>query len=512
MAEGINFSSESFDDDAEDKKKKKKKKASQDVGAAIVGGSLERPKTVEQPKPNFFDQLRGMLFDTTAEKTTEITDTKDVERLRTVASNEEEAAILRAKEILNPETPAEFTEFRTELRDDELNSGEGVIELHSANASKPEEVSETAAFTHSVEQDLNLIETVESPDEKAAVRQAPQVIARASSRARTNARRAQSQTPVGGAQTSPSNPNSATGPVAQGGNVIPSAPNALPVLLLAQRLALETAKTVGRAKGRVEGLIAGAVIGGGVEHVRHTRHEKKMERRTKEAFAKRDQKIENLEYNHQQLKTEQLELARRAEADKRQIREAAKAEMARTVEEQMTLARTENNAVFEAAKRTAELKEEERKKAETIERLNSQAMEQERQEAERLQGPENRLETSAWHTMEVDKHGHVVEDSKLEYGHEYYRERSHETAPAQQVDAKAGVAAVSSLVGGGSSASSDDSSRVAPGWAPLPSTSQATGVTQTQTDDAERENLDVAALLPWIIILITVGVLIWLLV
>ncbi len=69
-----------------------------------------------------------------------------------------------------------------------------------------------------------------------------------------------------------------------------------------------------------------------------------------------------------------------------------------------------------------------------------------------LEGGEgHRIEQSAWHNIEVDKHGKAVDDGSLEYGHEYYQERAHETGPKikQQIDEAAGeVALVAAALSG----------------------------------------------------------------
>jgi len=57
--------------------------------------------------------------------------------------------------------------------------------------------------------------------------------------------------------------------------------------------------------------------------------------------------------------------------------------------------------------------------------------------------PEHRLESSAWHTIEVDaKTGRPVEAPTFQYGHEYYRERAQENAPVEQRNAVTGGVAL----------------------------------------------------------------------
>jgi len=71
--------------------------------------------------------------------------------------------------------------------------------------------------------------------------------------------------------------------------------------------------------------------------------------------------------------------------------------------------------------------------------------------AEQLEIPkDHHLETSAWHTIEVDsKTGKPVENPTFAYGHEYYQERAHEAAPKDQRNAAAGeIALVAAAMAG----------------------------------------------------------------
>lgn len=197
--------------------------------------------------------------------------------------------------------------------------------------------------------------------------------------------------------------------------------------LLAQQRALEQAAYDGRRHGRVEGLLGGLIIGGLIEHFRHKSRERRMEKRARQERQKQEKQLSNLEF---QLKAEQLEQARREEAERYARKAAAKQETATVAQAQMS----EADAIKHAREATRSAEEQEREKAALIERLNAQATQQEQLEAENLLlDSDNRIETSAWHAIEVDKAGHAVQDTKIVYGHEYYQERGHESAPKDTV-------------------------------------------------------------------------------
>lgn len=88
---------------------------------------------------------------------------------------------------------------------------------------------------------------------------------------------------------------------------------------------------------------------------------------------------------------------------------------------------------------------------------------------EQLQIPEDhRLETSAWHAIEIDnKTGRPVETPTFEYGHEYYRERAQEGTPALERNAAAGEVALVAASGAASAAGAPASSpAVTPAYIP----------------------------------------------
>lgn len=467
MAEGIRFNSESFDDDdmsaESNKDKKKKKKKAGNVGKAIVDGMVDgKPsmpeKSTTASKQNFLDLLKGWLTDETpkeasiekASRPVEIVAASDIETLSVAPSSDEEAAIQRAKEILSPNAlgqssaetlePTIFENFRTQLSPDELSGGEGIINLQSGDA---ETASEQEIFQRSVEDDLSLIETVDSDDEAGAVQRAPQVLRR---------------TPVGAQRrrghTAASRPSStgyvplpgagSVGGIGQNrANTAPNVPVSSLGTLLAQRLAFETAHLAGRTRGFVEGALTGALIAGGIEHSRHSRREKAESKKLKNEQQKQAKALETTQFHTADLVKEHEAAIRTVTQERREHEERLHADA-----EAVISARTSEVVATTKALAAEKAKaDSEKEKAKLIERLNAQAAEQERLATEALlKDPDHHIETSAWHTMEVDKSGHIVQDSALEYGHEYYRERAHETGPKEQFDIKAGTTAVAAAM------------------------------------------------------------------
>ncbi|MFZ2513082.1 MAG: hypothetical protein WAW63_01340 [Candidatus Saccharimonadales bacterium] len=192
--------------------------------------------------------------------------------------------------------------------------------------------------------------------------------------------------------------------------------------------AIEDATDYAYRRGRNKGLVAGLLVGGGIEHIRHKRREKRMEK--KFAAERREQKrsIENIRWDH----------IRETEAQK--VRDEAAARFQRA---ERVAPATQERAVSAATmlEKRIERTEEDKKprpltKAELIE------LERQREQIEVGQG--NRIEHSAWHSVEVDRHGKAVQETALDYGHEYYKERAKEVDPVskQHVDVAAGEVAL----------------------------------------------------------------------
>lgn len=221
--------------------------------------------------------------------------------------------------------------------------------------------------------------------------------------------------PVGGA-SSGHNPNygsytSGYGPN-NNQNVAPSAPNV--------RKALDDAEWGDRQKGRREGVLAGLLVGGGIEHFRHKRREKKMEKHHQKELIAQRKRAEQLEYDYESAKQKQKAEQTRSEANFAQERLVTTAEAAKQAKELEELKKNQERL---ATQHAAELKVPE-------------------EELRAVVPKDHHIERSAWHNIEVDKHGRAVQESAIDYGHEYYKERAHEVGPQQQVDSAAGEVAL----------------------------------------------------------------------
>ncbi|MBL8121673.1 hypothetical protein JNM87_02915 [Candidatus Saccharibacteria bacterium] len=222
------------------------------------------------------------------------------------------------------------------------------------------------------------------------------------------------------------------------------------------------AEDIAYRRGRNRGLVAGLILGGGIEHIHHKRREKRMERtfaaERKEQVKQFDQKLETMRWD--QIREKDSEKLRQNEAEKYKVTPVAEASgLGATEAPRLKSAEAVAVAPVLAAERlgqppaesyrvaseVAVQAEQERQSAET-QRIIAQAEQAEQQlqqeQLEIAQG--NRIERSAWHNIEVDKTGKAVQEGALEYGHEYYQERAHETGPKikQQVDAVAGEVAL----------------------------------------------------------------------
>lgn len=217
--------------------------------------------------------------------------------------------------------------------------------------------------------------------------------------------------------------------------------------------AVEDAEYYAYKRGRNKGLVTGLIVGGGIEHIRHKRREKKMERKFSAERKEQTKKIENMRWDR----------IRETEAAK--VREAAAAKY-RNAERSSTSVRPEVAAEryaqspAEVIRQRAEIKSEIEKKLlaerKESERVLSKAeqieLERQREQLELAQG--HHIERSAWHNIEVDAHGKAVQETSFEYGHEYYRERAQETGPKskQLIDGAAGeVALVAAALHSGAS-------------------------------------------------------------
>lgn len=464
MPERVSFIPETSADDSDDEqeeKSKKKKKASALV-ASVIEKDVPKPEQKTELKRSTFDKL---FADLALEKEAK---REEKDRAETTLA---EAAGQKAEK--SPEVAAEVPEIilSHELAPTQLNGGEVVIDLRQTpeNIEVPLETPEadepdTLEETVSESTDLVTAETAAPPDEEeqgdpyaspASAISSPPPRSGAAPHGSTSGASGGSGSsgsaasggttpPSGGRPPAPPigpspfpsprrrNANTAAAPYA---NTMPIPPQANFNQLLAAQQAADEAWVRGRRRGHGEGLLAGLLVGGGIEHFRHKSRERKMEKKAKQESKKQEKALETAEFQHNQAA--QTITAERLAHQKALQREADATISAR----QSEVAATARALAAEKARA-----DEEKAKAELIERLNVQAAEQERLAAEeRLRDPENRIETSAWHAIEVDKSGHAVQDTAIEYGHEYYRERAHEAGPKEYVDTKAGGAALTAI-------------------------------------------------------------------
>lgn len=254
------------------------------------------------------------------------------------------------------------------------------------------------------------------------------------------------------------NPNQTYGPNAYTAPAAASlAPNLATPNTLNMGRTIENAEDYAYRRGRNRGLVAGLIVGGGIEHIRHKRREKRMERKFAAGQKEQGKKIENIRWDH--IREAETAKVREAHAEKYRLGErtniAVGPEGNRAIQTPSTAEAVRQRAEIQAEiekKLAAERKETSRvlSKAEQIEQ------ERLREQLELAQG--HHIERSAWHNIEVDSHGKAVQETAFEYGHEYYKERGHETGPKtkQQVDAAAGEVALVAAALGGSGASSSE--------------------------------------------------------
>lgn len=254
------------------------------------------------------------------------------------------------------------------------------------------------------------------------------------------------------------NPNQTYGP---NGYAAPAAGNLAPNLATPNTLnigrTIENAEDYAYRRGRNRGLVAGLIVGGGIEHIRHKRREKRMERKFAAEQKEQGKKIENIRWDH--IREAEAAKVREANAEKYRVSERGDV-TAGPVEARVIPAPSTAEAVRQRAEIQVEIEKKLAAERKETSRVLSKAeqIEQERlrEQLELAQG--HHIERSAWHNIEVDSHGKAVQETSFEYGHEYYKERGHETGPKtkQQVDAAAGEVALVAAAFGGSGAGSSE--------------------------------------------------------
>lgn len=205
------------------------------------------------------------------------------------------------------------------------------------------------------------------------------------------------------------------------------------------------------SRGRRRGLVTGLVVGGGIEHIRHKRREKRMDKQ----FAR--EKREQAKSNEKALDDIKWDRVREKEAEKSKADALAKFTNTerKVIAERPRIEITRSSEAHAAAERLAkQLDSKERLKVAKSEitvhgeqmpkltKAQQIELDRQREQLELVQG--HRIQRSAWHNIEVDEHGKAVRDGTLEYGHEYFRERAHEAGPnaKHDIDGAAGEVAL----------------------------------------------------------------------
>jgi hypothetical protein len=228
-------------------------------------------------------------------------------------------------------------------------------------------------------------------------------------------------------------------------------------------------------QGQNRGVLAGLVAGGTYEHFKHKRREKRMERR----FAKQ---------------TQQLERAAAVNAANLQEQTVQREQVERQLQEINRLPKVEQRP----------------KQPERVAMVVPP-------ETEPLQVPsDHRLETSAWHSIEVDsKTGKPVEQPAFTYGHEYYKERAAENAPLIQQAVTAGGSAAIAGISGATVQSSDQATQAnQPTYgvsSPIPNATTNQPISHGAHDNRGQNNakVPVAPLWPWLVALAVIVIILF---
>lgn len=205
-----------------------------------------------------------------------------------------------------------------------------------------------------------------------------------------------------------------------------AAPNVAPVPTAAEQAAtkqeMEDALHRAARAGQNRGVVTGLFVGGLYEHFKHRKREKRQAKRFQ-------QQTKQLEQTRQDQHFFMAEQATNQAASERQITGLQKELANASRPEKM-----QPNKVRPAENTPAE---------------------------QLAIPPEHRLETSAWHTIEVDaRTGKPVENPTFVYGHEYHRERAQENTPVDQRNAAAGELALVAVASAGAKPASNDDSQI----------------------------------------------------
>jgi hypothetical protein len=224
--------------------------------------------------------------------------------------------------------------------------------------------------------------------------------------------------------------------------------------------------------GQNRGLLTGLLVFGGYEHFKHKRRERRQEKR----FQKQAKQLETV---GQDLDFNQREQAQtRGEANRRFA----------SVEKRL------NNVV-------------------NLDKLvHKKPATGDAQGIEQLDiPPDHRLESSAWHTIEVDSRtGKPVENPTFQYGHEYYRERAQEGTPTAQRNAAAGEVALVAVAAEETTKSTTDTNAATQSGRIPDATTQGPPIIGSQAEantkqkSAQKQSSTTGPLWPWLVALVVI--------
>ncbi len=173
--------------------------------------------------------------------------------------------------------------------------------------------------------------------------------------------------------------------------------------------------------GQNRGVAAGLLAGAGYEHFKHKRREKRVAKKHQETTKKLAEARKSLAFTTEQQVKQRAEYTAQADDSNKQLTETQR--RVSTLEQQRQIHPVAERPIAASVA--------------NVPKTRPEQVSQPVVEAEPLAvAPEHRLQTSAWHTIEVDaRTGRAVEKPVFEYGHEYYREQAQENAlglpPAQ---------------------------------------------------------------------------------
>ncbi len=277
-------------------------------------------------------------------------------------------------------------------------------------------------------------------------------------------------------------------------NMMPPAPQAnmdvAPANTTKVQQAIDDAEYYGRKRGRSEGFWTGALLVGGYEHFKHRRREKRINKKFKAEQTNHAKTLEDIRWDR--TRTEQNEKLVAAEATK-----YSKPEYARGLQ---------------AAEQV-------KPDSEESHRLQRELEVEKQRQLESIEIPAgHHVERSAWHSVEVDEHGRAVENSAIDYGHEYYQERTHEAPPVDKTKLENVTGGVALTAAAMSDVDEDDQSAEAQLSRENRALAEQHMAQSTNSSSPKKSQRSVKAvsmpsdtivgLIPWIIVLIIIVVLI----